>query len=437
MARWLGAPPLPDCRLVSMETAPSAADAARARRLRVMKTQATGLLGVMAAVYAAARLAGGGAGGWGYVEAAAEAAMVGGLADWFAVTALFRHPLGLPVPHTAIIPTRKNQLGASLGEFVQANFLDADVLAARVASAQVGRRVGGWLARPEQAAILARQGAAMLGAVAEFVDEDDLAAGLGAAAIGAARDTPVAPLLARLAEAAIEGGHHQALFDGGLRGVAALLEEQRPQLRRRVQDESPWWVPDFVDDKVFVRLYEGAQRFLADVAADPDHELRRAFDRRARDLAERLRADPVLAQRAEAVKEELLAHPEFEAWLGELAAALKRSLVASAADPGSELRRRLEGAVARFGRAVGADPTLADRVDGWAIGAARYLAAHAREEAAELIGATVAGWDADDTSRRIELAVGRDLQFIRINGTVVGGLAGLAIHALTDLGVFG
>jgi uncharacterized membrane-anchored protein YjiN (DUF445 family) len=407
-------------------------DEARAADLRRMKRFATGLLIAVAVVYVVARLFDDVA-GIDYVESFAEAAMVGALADWFAVTALFRHPLGLPIPHTAIIPNRKDQIGASLGEFVETNFLTRELLDERLARAEVGRRLGDWLAHPANAAKASSAAADVLRGAIDVVEDDQISGAIEAMVERRVRATDVSPLLGRALEIGLEGRHHQELLDAALTGAASFLDEHRSTLRARVQTESPWWVPEPIDDRIFAKVFDGAQRFLADVRADRDHELRAGVEQRLADLARRLRDDPALVARGEELKEELLAHPAVREWIGSLWGEMKRSMITAAADPDSELRRRLTFGLARLGERLAQDPELQRKVDDWVASAVGYVVENYRGEVSRMISSTVERWDAASTSKRLELQVGRDLQFIRINGTIVGGLAGLVIHVIDRL----
>ena len=232
-------------------------DAQRLRDLRRMKLIATGLLLFAAVVFVVARLFED-EGTWvGYVESAAEAAMVGALADWFAVTALFRYPLGIPIPHTAIIPKRKDEIGRSLGDFVQSNFLTADVIGERLAGGSVAERLGHWLAQPANAERAAEAAADALGGVVEVLDDRDVQEALGTAVERRLASTEVAPILGRAIDVAIDGGHHHRMLDGVMRGLGSFLEENRSMLRDRLDQESPWWVPEAIDDRVFKKIFSG------------------------------------------------------------------------------------------------------------------------------------------------------------------------------------
>ncbi len=406
-------------------------DVDRVRALRRMKIVATSLLVAAAIVYIVAR-ANEGPTWLGYVEAAAEAAMVGALADWFAVTALFRYPLGIPIPHTAIIPRRKDQIGRSLGEFVQDHFLTKEVLTERLRGAHVGRRFGLWLREPENAERAAGAIADAMRGTVEVLDDRDVQDAIGGLVQRRLEATPVAPLVGRAIDVAVEGGHHERLLDAVLSGLSSFLEDNRATFRARLDEESPWWVPEPIDDRIFRKLFVGVQTFLADVRANPNHEVRVAIDARIRGFAERLREDPAMLARGEEVKRDLLAHRDVQAWLQSLWGELKQGMLDAAGDPHSELRRRVTTGLAQAGERIVIDPELQAKIDGWVERLAGYVIEHYRGEAATLIATTVERWDSADTSRRIELQVGRDLQFIRINGTVVGGLAGLLIHAISE-----
>src|SRR4249920_661786 len=395
----------------------AAEDAIRRRNLVRMKVAATSLLLAATVVFIVTRSLEDRWSWLGYVRATAEAAMVGALADWFAVTALFRHPLGLPIPHTAIIPNRKDQLGRGLGTFVQTNFLAPAVLSERLRSVGVAQRLGAWLGQPEHAHRLSSNAGALVRGLTEVMGDEDIQRTLETGILQRVREVPAAPLMARVVEAAMSGRHHQALLDTTLNGLSGLLEENRWLLRQKLAEQSPWWLPEPIDDRLFKKFFAGVQGFLAEVA----------------ELAVRLRTDPALIARGEQLKAELLEHPEVRAWLDSLWRNTKASILAVADDPDSDLRRRLDAGLERAGRSLQEDPVLQAKVNGWIEKVVGYLAEEYGHEIADLIATTVARWDGAEASRRIELQVGRDLQFIRINGTVVGGLAGLAIYSIGQL----
>jgi len=407
-------------------------DQNRSAELRRMKLGATAMLIAASATFVVFRALG--EHGWkGYVIAATEAAMVGGIADWFAVTALFRHPLRIPIPHTAIIPTRKDQIGESLGEFVQENFLDPTVLSERVESAHLGSRVGTWMTAGDNAKIAAARLADGLVALAEVIDDEAIQEAIQSLLRDRVQRTPAAPVVARALDAAVESEQHQAAMDSILGGVLRGIEENKDVLRTHLGNESPWWVPPALDDRVFGKLMSGLYSFLSDVVANPQHELRHHLTLKMNDVAERLRTDPDLAARVDAIRDQLLERPEIGSWVQQLWSTLESDLRSATNDPDSNLQARLSTAIERIGGRIADDPELQARADEYATRAVRYLADQSKSEVADLIGSTVAKWDADDTSHRIELQIGRDLQYIRINGTLVGALIGIVIHTVGQM----
>jgi len=408
-------------------------DPARARDLQKMKRLATGLFVLAAVVFLVCVLFGGDRTWVGYVRATAEASMVGALADWFAVTALFRHPLRLPIPHTAIIPRKKDQIGESLGAFVQENFLTRAVVDERLAAVDVPGRIGDFLAAPGRAERLAGDAGVALGALGDLLKDDDLQPAVAALVDRKLRDTPAAPALARAIELVIEGDRHQEVLSAGLKALAAFLEENQAVFRAQLGDASPSWVPIWVDDRLFDKVFTLLQGFFAEVGEDPRHELRRSYDQRLRTYVHDLRTDPATAARVEELKAELVDHPAVRTWSGSLWTTAKNAVLAAAADPDSELRVRIAGLIRQGAVLLQTDPTTRDLVQTQTRRAAGYVVDRFAGDLAELVSSTVARWDTEETSRRIELQVGRDLQWIRVNGTVVGGLAGLVIYTVAQL----
>jgi uncharacterized membrane-anchored protein YjiN (DUF445 family) len=398
-----------------------------------MKRLATGLFLLAAVVFLACVLFGRNVTWVGYVRATAEASMVGALADWFAVTALFRHPLGLPIPHTAIIPRKKDQIGASLGTFVQENFLTRAVVEEKLATVDVPGRLGAFLAAPGRAERLAGDAAAALSAFTGLLRDEDVQPAVAALVDRKLHGTPAAPILARTLELVVDGDRHQEVLSVALRGLARFLEENRVVFRAQLGDASPAWVPDWVDERVFTRVFTGVEQFLEEVGQDPQHELRRSYDARLRAYIHALRTDPSTAARVEELKKDLLEHPAVRQWSGSLWTNAKNAVLAAAADPDSELRSRVIAMIRDGARLLQTDPTVRELVQRHSHTVAGYLVERFAGDLADLVGSTVERWDTEETSRRIELQVGRDLQFIRVNGTVVGGLAGLVIYTVAQL----
>jgi uncharacterized membrane-anchored protein YjiN (DUF445 family) len=410
-------------------------DELRRVRLRRMKAVASGLF-LLAAVVYAVTIAVGGANpeGWlGYVQAGSEAAMVGALADWFAVTALFRHPLGLRIPHTAIIPTRKDQMGSTLGEFVGTHFLADDVVREKVAATEVTRRFGTWLAEPEHAAKVAGEMGRALRGLLVVLDDEQMRTMIERVIAERVERTEVSPALGHLLGQIVADGAHTGIVDVLAERTYAWVVANRVTLVRVVGKQAPTWSPRFVDDLVADRIHMELLRFLAAVRDNPDHDVRQAIDRLLVQFAEDLRENPSTRERVERTKVDMYNHPDVQRSVGRIWETAQRVILEAADDPDSELRIRGAGALAQAGEALATDADLQASLDGWIIDTVVNLVGDYKVQLTSVISDTVQRWDGPETARRIELAVGRDLQFIRINGTVVGALAGLTIHALTKL----
>jgi uncharacterized membrane-anchored protein YjiN (DUF445 family) len=402
----------------------------RVRRLAAARRRATALLAGVTLLFVAVTAFGVHGTALGYVQAGAEAAMVGGVADWFAVTALFRRPLGLPIPHTALIVERKDQFAATLGQFVQENFLNADVLAERIRSAALVPRLAAWLADEANAARFAGHAADLVVTVAEALRDEDVQRVLTAELTSAAEAVEVAPLAGRALRVIIAGGHHAELFNVLVAGADRYLADHHEELRDRFEFEAPRWLPDAAYRVVFERLYRRLRQRLAEMAADPDDETRRQFEEWLARLPERLETSPELRERGERFKRDVLGSAGLREWSSSLWSKVKEALRTQAADPESELRRRMAGVLAAAGRRLGSDRRLQEGLERMVESGARALADQFHDDLAGLVTGTVQRWDAAETSSQLELLLGRDLQFIRINGTVVGAGVGLALHAI-------
>ena len=410
-------------------------DSEKVRQYAIMRQRATALLAAFAALFVVMSVVShvrpGLAPFWiGLVRATAEASMVGGIADWFAVTALFRHPLGLPIPHTAIVAKRKDRIGRSLGNFVGSNFLASDVIARQLAGMRLGERAALWLAQPEHRTRVARAISSGVARAAESIPTDELQATVHGTLVSQLRKAHVAPLLGDLLTLATTDDRHQEMLDKLVHLVSRIVHDNKELIRVRIAEESPWWVPGAVDDKVYQKIVVGIERTLEQVAADEQHPLREQFDQALRGFVEKLHTSPETIARAEAMKETLLSHPA----VAELSDALLRAALGSLARyagpdaPSPEPLERAIGAIAE--RALG-NPAFLHDVDAAAERLVLGIVDQYRPEVAELIATTVEGWDATDASRKIEVQIGRDLQFIRINGTLVGGLVGLVLYIIS------
>ncbi|MFK0186930.1 DUF445 domain-containing protein [Streptomyces rubiginosohelvolus] len=411
----------------------TAADEEKQRGVRRMKLTATGLLLLVALIYVLATWAkNSGVGGWpGYVAAAAEAGMVGALADWFAVTALFRRPLGLPIPHTAIIPTKKDQLGQSLGSFVGENFLSGDVIRDRIHALGVGRRLGTWLAEPAHADRVTAELATALRGALTVLRDSDVQAVVGEAITRRADAVEVGPGLGKMLEKVVTDGGHRKVVDLICVRAHDWLVEHGDSVMNAVQGGAPGWTPRFVDKRVGERVYKELLRFVTEMRDMPEHPARGSIDTFLTDFAADLQTDADTRARVERLKSEILGRSEVQDVIASAWSSVRTMILSAAEDERSELRLRARASLMSLGARLASDERLQSKLDGWLEDAAVYVVTTYRAEITSLISETVAGWDADQTSKKIEAHIGRDLQFIRINGTVVGALAGLAIYTVS------
>jgi uncharacterized membrane-anchored protein YjiN (DUF445 family) len=413
---------------------PQVADAeAKQLQLDRMKRRATGLLVVMSVVFLAALVLEPRLPWLGYVRATAEAAMVGGLADWFAITALFRHPLGIPIPHTAIIPRRKDRIGRTLGNFVQNNFLSPEVLGPKLLAIVPSRRIAEWLRRPENARSLAQHAASAFRSATDVVRDEDVHALLERSVIDPLRQRPIAPVLAKGLILLTANDRHQQFLDRVIKGLARLIVDNEELIRNRIHAESPWWVPGFVDEKVHAKVVAGIQHTLVEVANDPSHPMRRQFDDLLTEWIIRLQESPEVIARADAVKQQLFDNPTSRNLSASLWEEVKRVLDRQADPATGEGPGALERGLIALADGALEDETLLAKLDGWIVEAVLRVVEQHRHEVGRLIEHTVSNWDPGETSKRLELAVGRDLQFVRINGTLVGGLVGLLIYTVSRM----
>ncbi|MEU3218398.1 DUF445 domain-containing protein [Streptomyces sp. NPDC006971] len=411
----------------------TAADEEKRRGVRRMKATATGLLLLVALVYVLATWAGhAGVSGWpGYVAAAAEAGMVGALADWFAVTALFKRPMGLPIPHTAIIPTKKDQLGQSLGSFVGENFLSGDVVRSRIHALGIGSRLGSWLAEPAHADRVTAELATALRGALTVLRDSDVQAVVGEAITRRANAAEIAPGLGKMLEKVVADGGHRRVVDLICVRAHDWLVLHGDSVMEAVQGGAPGWTPRFVDKRVGERVYKELLRFVTEMRDMPGHPARASIDTFLTDFAADLRTDSETRARVERLKSEILGRGEVQEVIASAWASVRAMIITAADDEQSELRLRARASLLTFGARLATDGRMQAKLEGWLEDAAVYVVTTYRAEITSLISDTVASWDAEQTSKKIEAHIGRDLQFIRINGTVVGALAGLLIHTVT------
>ncbi|MFT4228554.1 DUF445 domain-containing protein [Micropruina sp.] len=410
----------------------SPADQERASRLRRMKLIALGLLLLAAAVYLGTlRVADEGV--WGFVNAGAEAAMVGALADWFAVTALFRHPLGLPVPHTAIIPRRKDDIARNLQSFFTENFLTEAIVRERVAATRVGTWLGEWLQVETNAVRVVAEGSRLARVGLTRISDDDVNHLVSEVIVPRLRSEPLAGAAGDLLDAIVTDGAHHGLVDLVVGEVHDWLRRHPDTFDGIVGERAPRWAPKFINRRVVSWTYDQAMEWLWAIRRDRNHPTRAALDDLLRQVAGDLQRNPVVAERAEKLKDRLLSHPQTAETIVSLWRTVQGSLDSALAAESSELKQRAVRAVQRFGDSLLDDDALRARLEGRLEDASAFVVRTYGAELSTVISHTIERWDGKQAARRIELHVGRDLQFIRINGTVVGCLAGLGIHAISLL----
>ena len=408
-------------------------DAARRAELKVMKRVATGLLGVAFVVFIAARLFEPRYPWLGFIRATAEASLVGGLADWFAVTALFRRPLGLPIPHTAIIQTQKDRMGQVLANFVQSHFLSREALTAKLGSMHLSERVASWLSDSEHSTTIARHLAVGVAQAVQTLPEADARDLIRESAMARLQAVQLAPVLGNLLSAVATDDRHQSLLDEALRLVRDALDTNREDLREKIREESPWWVPGIIDDELHRRILAAAHRLIEEVAADRDHPLRLKFDVAFRDFVDRLQHSPKVIARTEELKEDLLGHPMVEEFAATLWDRARRAAAKFSSEGDGAAVQPLARGISALGDSLLENERRRAELDDFVTDFIATLVEQHRHEVGDLIAQTVRRWDPEMAAQRIELAVGRDLQFIRLNGTLVGGLAGLVIYSITRL----
>ncbi|WP_426245076.1 DUF445 domain-containing protein [Nocardioides sp. LHG3406-4] len=415
---------------ISMITPEPAADEARRRGLRRMRTVAVSLLVLAAVVYVATL---GQEGFLGFVNAGAEASMVGAIADWFAVTAIFKHPLGLPIPHTALIPRRKDDLGRGLEEFVGENFLQEAVIRDRVAAATISARVGAWLTDEANARRVVDEIADVAAIALGKVRDDHIEDFFTEALLPRFREEPIAPLAGGLLAEVVADDLHHGMVDLVLEELHRWLVKNPDTFTTVLSERAPWWAPPRLNEAVTARIHVEAVRWVTDIREDPHHHARDALDQLLAQLAQDLLFDPETQKRAERLKERVLAHPQVLATGVSLWNALRRTLLASLHDRDGAVRKRLLAELSTFAGRLTTDAELRTRLDRTAADVAVFAVSRYGAELTAVITHTIERWDGKEAARRIELHVGRDLQFIRINGTIVGGLVGVVIHTVSVL----
>ncbi|HEX8400084.1 MAG TPA: DUF445 domain-containing protein [Allosphingosinicella sp.] len=400
-----------------------------------MRIIATGMLVAMALLFLMAGAMDETHPAWSFVRAFAEAAMVGGLADWFAVTALFRHPLGLPIPHTAIIPKNKDRIGSTLAQFLKDNFLTPSVVARRMRGLDVAGAAGRFLANPPGGEGRLREGASRLIAdVLEALDKERLGGMVKGAIATRLRGMEVAPLLGQTLEAAITEERHVPLLDGLVVWVGRTLDSNEDMIRRLVQQRANWIMKMAgLDEKLANAIIDGLRKLSIDMAVDPTHPVRLKAEEGLADMAARLQHDPELRAKVEEMKNEIIGNKAVASWIDGLWEKTRAGLLNAARNPEATMAGKFGEALRQLGATLQADPRLKATINQFARRAVVGAVASYGTGIVALVSDTIRGWDAQTITNRLEAAVGRDLQYIRINGTIVGGLVGLLIHTVETI----
>ena len=400
-----------------------------------MKAAATGLLVVMAAIFLAARAYEHVWPGLAFVKAFAEAAMVGGLADWFAVTALFRHPLGLPIPHTAIIPRNKDRIGEALATFLKENFLIAPVVARRMRNTDVAGAVGRFLQAPEGQENRIRQGASRLIAdLFESLDDERLGGLVKTAVSSRLKKMEVSPFLGHALASAINEDRHVPMLEAAIRWLARALDANESLIREMVKKRTSWVLKlAGIDEKLSDSIIEGLRKLTVEMATDPAHPVRIKVEEALAQLANDLQTRPETQARVEAMKDELLANRSVGLWIDALWQKAREAMIAAARNPDAAMAGKLGEVLKSMGQTLETDPRMRSAINQFARRTVVGMAASYGDSIVTLVSDTVRSWDARTVTLRLEAAVGRDLQYIRINGTIVGGLVGLVLHVLDSL----
>lgn len=399
-----------------------------------MKGLATALLAAMAALYGVARFYESQWPALGFVRALAEAAMVGGIADWFAVTALFRHPLHLPLPHTAIIPRNKDRIGENLAKFVETNFLAPEIIAGKLERMDLTIQFARWLSDPVRGRQIARWTLDFLPNLLAAIDDEDVRRFLHDNLARRVRDLDTPSIVGAIADTLLEDNRHHAVVTELLEQLTLLFEEHKPTIRQRVRESTAWiWKKLSIDEKVSDNLIAVVDETLKDLSENPEHAWRRGFDDAIRRFVVELRTSPEYLAKWEALKERFLDHPAVKDYLATVWREIKTSVERDARAPDSYIEARIEEAIAGIAKGLIEDAAMRERLNAWLRETMLTVIDNQRHGIARLISDTVRHWDADTVTQKIEWEVGRDLQFVRINGTVIGGLVGLVLHTIDVL----
>lgn len=406
---------------------PPLTDEEKAAALRRMKLLAGSMILIMAAIFLASRLLHDVA-PWVEIPGAfAEAALVGGLADWFAVTALFRHPLGIPIPHTAIVPRNQARIGTTLGRFVATNFLKPEEVTTKLRQIDIPKIIAQWLDQPENRFKLSQRMAQSVPGILNALDDEDVGRFLQTNLSARVKDIGVAPILGQIVKLLTNEGHHQRLLDELLERAHRLVHDNKELIEKRVDEQLPRWLPKAVDRAIYTRVLSALDSTLSEIRS-PEGPWRQQFDEATRDFVHELQTSEEMRLKGEEILHRLLSNETLKKYFRDIARSLKEKIVSDATAEDSGLRRQIDSAMRVYGETLVRDEGIRNTLQAWIEQAVITVVVSRREQIGEWIGSIVQKWDSDTIVTKLETQVGRDLQFIRINGTVVGGLIGLALY---------
>lgn len=411
-------------------------EAERRKVLRNHKIFVTSLLGVMAVIFLACSWwqSGGHAPAWvGYVRAAAEAGMVGGLADWFAVTALFKYPMGIPIPHTAIIPNKKDQVPDALSEFVSENFLNARTITDKVMQAQIPERAGRWLSKQENAQRVSAEAGTFTARMVEGIDPAEAEAFINTYVVDKVAEPIWGPPLGRMLEGFIADGKVEPVVDDVVGWGKKRLRTMESSIITMIDERMPRWAPQFARDLVGERVYRELVNFMDDVDSTPNHEARLAIRRQIYQFSQDLQFDGEMITRVEELKADIMGSSAVSSAASGMWEQLSRSLVDASLNADSSLRRKATSSVLEIGRKLAEDPETRAAAERRLERVTHFAAENGAGQIVGIIAETIQRWDGEEAADKIELMVGKDLQFIRLNGTIVGALAGLVIYTVSQI----
>jgi len=402
----------------------------QAVQLRKTRSLATGLLVAMAVLFVISRSLMPRYPYLSFVAAFAEAAMVGALADWFAVTALFRHPLGLPIPHTAIIPRNKNRIGDSLSDFLEHNFITQEIIRAELRPIDFAGAAAAWLAQPQNSKAISRQVVRSVPTLLRVIEDEDVRLFMQNRLSAAMQHTKFAPVAAEILAVLVASNRHQAFFNHLIEVAARALEHNKDYIRWKIHENSPRWLPKAIDEKLYHRLLDALQSTL-DEMREEDSEWRMRFQKMVDEFIHQLRTSPEYEEKLDGILSEVVGHPLARDYMLQIWHDIKARLEADIASPESHIAAKLDQGFRSIGNELLGDARVQRKLNQWIRVFATETIVARREMIADLVSRVIRNWDADTMSRKLELHVGKDLQYIRINGTLVGGLVGLVLHTIS------